>query len=202
MRFPFLAIAVVLISSSFLVQAKMYKWVDDEGNMHFGDKIPPQYQAKAHDELDERGMKVKHQEAEKTAEEKAEIRRLERERQKAANELKKQQNLDRILLDAYSDERELIVARDTRLDAVAIQIQLSEAIMVKSNEKIKSMEKQVGDIKASNREVPINLYKSIDSEKQQIVVQNRVMAKHKKHSDEISEKYNGYIERFRAAKSR
>ncbi len=60
----------------------------------------------------------------------------------------------------------------------------------------------MGDIKASNREVPINLYKSIDSEKQQIVVQNRVMAKHKKHSDEISEKYNGYIERFRAAKSR
>jgi len=202
MRFPFLAITVVLISSSFIAQAKMYKWVDDEGNMHFGDKIPQKYQAKAHDELDERGMKVKHQEAEKTAEEKAEIRRLEREGQKAANDLKKQQNLDRILLDAYSDERELIVARDSRLDAVAIQIQLSEAIIIKSNKKIKSMEKQVADIEASNREVPINLYKSIDSEKQQIVVQNRVMAKHKKRSDEISEKYNGYIERFRAAKSR
>ncbi len=62
------------------------------------------------------------------------------------------------------------------------------------------MEKQVINIKASKREVPIDLYNRIDSEKQQVTVQNRVMSTHKKRSNEILEKYNGYIERFRVVR--
>ncbi len=35
-----LPVVLVVIVSSFSVQAKMYKWVDEDGQMHFGDKIP------------------------------------------------------------------------------------------------------------------------------------------------------------------
>jgi hypothetical protein len=62
------------------------------------------------------------------------------------------------------------------------------------------MEKKVMQIKASNREVPVNLYNSIDSEKQQIATQSKVMASHRNRSEEITRKYDNYIERFRAAR--
>ena len=202
MRFPYLAMAVVLISSSFLVQAKMFKWVDENGQMHFGDKIPQKYLVKEHDELNEYGVKTKHLAAVKTPEEKAEERRLEKKRKKVALADEKQKKLDRELLDIYSTERDLVIARDSRLNAVATQIQMSEAIINASNKKIESMEKQVDGIKALKREVPVDLYNRIDSEKQEIVVQNRVMSKHKKRSNEILEKYNGYIERFRVVRPR
>ena len=202
MRFPYLAMAVVLISSSFLVQAKMFKWVDENGQMHFGDKIPQKYLVKEHDELNEYGVKTKHLAAVKTPEEKAEERRHEKERKKVAIAEEKQKKLDRELLDIYSTERDLVIARDSRLNAVATQIQMSEAIINASNKKIESMEKQVDGIKALKREVPVDLYNRIDSEKQEIVVQNRVMSKHKKRSNEILEKYNGYIERFRVVRPR
>jgi len=202
MRFVFFALPVVLLSCAFSVQAKMYKWVDENGDMHFGDKIPQKYLAKEHDELNEHGMKVKHKEAEKNAKEKAEEQRLEQEREKVALEEQKKKKLDRVLLDAYDSENDLLIARDSRLDAVATQIRLSEVIISESNKKIKSIEERVAQIKVSGREVPDNLYVSLENEKQQVATQTRVMQSHKKRSDEISEKYNDYIKRFRKAQVR
>ena len=197
MRFSLLALAVTILSSSFSVQAKMYKWEDEDGQIHFGDKIPQKYLVKAHDELNEHGVKTKHREAEKTAEEKARERRLEEERSKAALAEKKQKQLDRVLLDVYTTERDLVIARNSRLDAYATQIKLSEAYINDANKNIELMEKQVARIKASGREVPKDLYNRIDSGKKQVAEQTEIMNSHKKQSDEISVQYNAYIARFR-----
>ncbi len=197
MRFSLLALAVTILSSSFSVQAKMYKWEDEYGQIHFGDKIPQKYLVKAHDELNEHGVKTKHREAEKTAEEKARERRLEEERSKAALAEKKQKQLDRVLLDVYTTERDLVIARNSRLDAYATQIKLSEAYINDANKNIELMEKQVARIKASGREVPKDLYNRIDSGKKQVAEQTEIMNSHKKQSDEISVQYNAYIARFR-----
>jgi hypothetical protein len=183
------------------VQAKMYKWVDENGQVHFGDRIPSKYVVKEHDELNELGVKTRHREAAKTPEQKAEERRLEREQKKIELAEKKKKQRDRVLLDTYTTERDLIVARDSRLDAVNSQIRLAETIISDSNKKIDSMEQQVTDIKASNREVPLDLYDRIDNEKQQVAVQTQVMQNHKKRSVEISEQFNGYIERFKVLKA-
>ena len=197
MRFSFLALAVTILSGSFSVQANMYKWVDEDGQMHFGDKIPHKYLVKEHEVLNEHGVKTKHRAAEKTPEEKAKERRLEEERKKAALAEKKKKQLDRVLFDTYTTERDLLIARNSRLDAYATQIKLSEAYINDTNKKIESMEKQVSQIKASGREVPKDLYDSINSEKQQVASQTRIMKSHKKQSDEISVQFNAYIERFR-----
>ena len=202
MRFALFTFSVILLSSSFSAQAKMYKWVDEEGQMHFGDKIPQKYLVKEHEELNEHGVKIKHQDAEKTAEEKAEERRLEEERNKVALAEKKKKQMDRVLLDTYTTERDLVIARDSRLDALATQIKMSEAFINDTNKLIESMEKQAVQIKASGREVPKDLSNRIDSEKQQVVAQTKIMNSHKKRSDEVLVKFNAYIERFRVVQQR
>ncbi len=201
MRFILLTVSAVILTCAFSVQAKMYKWVDEDGQVHFGDRIPPEYLVKEHDELNELGVKTRHREAAKTSEQKAEERRLEREQKKIELAEKKKKQRDRVLLDTYTTERDLVVARDSRLDAVNSQINLAESIISDSNNKIESMEQQVAEIKASNREVPIDLYKRIDNEKQQVAVQTKVMENHKKRSIEISEQFNGYIDRFKVLKA-
>ena len=201
MRFTFLPLAIILASSAFSAQAKMYKWIDEEGQMHFGDKIPPKYLVKEHDELNEQGVKVKHKSAAKTQEEKAAEQRLKREQKKAALIEKRKQQRDRVLLDTYTTERDLIVARDSRLDAVGSQIQLAETIISDSNKKIDAMEKQITEIRASNREVPLDLYDRLENEKQQVIVQSKVMETHKKRRDEIAKQFNDYIKRFKVLKA-
>jgi hypothetical protein len=200
-RFVLLSFSVILLSSPLAAQAKMYKWVDENGQMHFGDKIPSKYVVKEHEELNEQGVTIKHKEAAKTPEQKAEEKRLEKERKMAELEEKKKKQRDRVLLDTYTTERDLIVARDSRLDAVGSQIHLAESIIADSNNKIESMEKQVTQIKASNREVPADLYQRIEGEKHQVEVQSQVMENHIKRRDEIAAQFNGYIERFNVLKA-
>ena len=178
----------------------MYKWVDDEGQMHFGDKIPLKYQVKAHDELNESGAVVKHSNAEKTAEEKAQSMREERERKRVELIEKRKKQRDRVLLDTYTTERDLLVARDSRLDAVKSQIRLAESLIKDSNKKIAMMEEKVAGIKASDLDVPENLYKQLENEKHQVEVQSEVMQNHKKNRDGISKQFNDYIARFKILK--
>ena len=139
-------LAVVLLSSSFSVQAKLYKWVDEDGQMHFGDKIPPKYLVKEHQELNSQGVTTRHRDAAKTPEEKAAAKakekKLAKEKKKAALIVKKKRQRDRVLLDTYTTERDLIVARDSRLEAVDSQIKLAETIIGDSNKKIEDMEKK------------------------------------------------------------
>lgn len=201
MRFALFTLSVVLLSSSFSAHAKLYRWIDEDGQMHFGDKIPPKYLVKEHDVLNEQGVRVKHREAAKTAAEKAEEKRLKKEKDKAALIARKKKQRDRVLLDTYTTERDLIVARDSRLDAVGSQIKLAETIIRDSNKKIESMENQISQIIASNRDVPMDLYDLVDTEKQQVAVQTRVMENHIKRREEISAQFNDYIERFNVLKA-
>ena len=105
------------------------------------------------------------------------------------------------MLDTYTTERDLIVARDSRLEAVDSQINLAESIINDSNKNIESLETQIAEIKASNREVPQDLYQRLDIEKQQVKVQTSVMKNHKKRHDDISKQFNDYIERFKVLKA-
>lgn len=201
MRFSLLPLAIILASSSFAAQAKMYKWVDDEGQMHFGDKIPTKYLAKEHDELNEQGVQIKHKPAAKTAEERAKENRIKHEKKKAVLIAKKKKQRDRVLLDTYTTERDLTMARDSRLDAVASQIHLAETIISDSNKKIAEMEKQIVQIQESKRKVPQDLYNRLEIEKKQVIVQTKVMEKHKKRHEDISIQFNDYIERFKVLKA-
>ena len=201
MRFALFTLSAVLLSCSFSAQAKIYKWLDEEGQMHFGDEIPPKYIIREHDELNSSGVVTRHREAAKTAEQKAEAKRIEYERKKAALIEKKKRQRDRVLLDTYTTERDLVAARDSRLEAVEAQIQLADSIITDSVKKIESLEQQVVDIQASNREVPLGLYQRIDNEKEQVAVQNKVRKNHEKRRDEIAAQFNDYINRFKVLKA-
>ena len=201
MRFALYILPVVLVLSSFSAQAKMYKWVNEEGQMHFGDKIPEKYLVREYDELNDSGVVIRHKAAAETAEQKAEARRLEYERQKAALIEKKKKQRDRVLLDTYTTKRDLILARDSRIEAVDSQIQLANTIIADSNKKVESMEQRVIDIKASNREVPLYLYNQIDNEKEQVKVQSKVKKDYEKRRDQIDLQFNDYLQRFEVLKA-
>ena len=43
-----------------------FKWVDDEGVIHYGDRIPPEYADKPKQRLNDQGVAVEHLEGKKT----------------------------------------------------------------------------------------------------------------------------------------
>ncbi len=201
MKYKIIPIFLLLTFSIFSVQAKLYKWVDEQGQTHFGDSIPAQYLLKKHQELNQHGDVIKHFPAAETAAQKAEKRRLQAKQKKIAQQKRKAQQRDRVLLDTYTTERDLTLARDARLDAIDSQINLAKSIIKDSSNKIKALNTQIATIKASARKVPKYIFDQLKNEKQQVKIHSRVAANDQKRRDEISLQFNGYIKRFKVLKA-
>lgn len=200
MNVKYLHYLILFMFCSLPAHAKMFKWVDENGQTHFGDKIPTRHLAKEHEEVNEQGVTLKTHDAADTEEQRAEKlkqERIEREQEQIA---KDQAKRDRVLLDTYTTERDLVAARDARLDAVASQLQLSESIIADTEQKIEMTEKQITQIKASGHEVPENISDKLDREKRQLVTHKTIALGHQEKQQKITEQFGEYISRFRELK--
>lgn len=180
-----------------VVDAKMYKWVDDEGQVHYTDKVPTKYLKKKREELNELGATVKSIERAMTEEEKAQRRQQEKERKEEEKVRREQERRDRILTDTYTTERDLVAARDARLEAIDSQINLAESIVKDSQRKLKITEETVAQWKAQGKQVPDTAYAKLERERLQLETQKGAAQKHRFKRQEIVDQFDGYIYRFR-----
>jgi len=197
MDFSRAMIFMVAAMSMASAHATLYRWVDDNGDVHYGDKVPEQYLKKQHEELNEQGALVKKHDRALTAEEKAEKKRQEAKRERLENERRQQALRDRVLTDTYTTERDLMAARDARLDAIDSQLQLSKDIIESSTVKVKKTEEFIQKLKAANRMVPEATYAKLEREKAQLLTQKGVQEGHQKKREEVIKQFDGYIQRFR-----
>jgi len=177
--------------------AKMYKWVDDNGQIHYSDKVPTQYLKKHREVLNEQGATIKDIKRALNEEEKAELRRKEKARKEKEKLQLEQQRRDRILTDTYTTERDLVAARDARLEAIDSQINLAESIVKDSTSKVESTEKLIAQLKAEGKQVPDTAFAKLEREHRQLATQKEVAEKHRLKRKQIVEQFDGYIVRFR-----
>jgi uncharacterized protein DUF4124 len=97
-----------------------YKWTDDQGVVHYGDSIPPQYAEKAHEALNKQGLAVGHSDAAKTAEELAKEARDH-------DSVVKQQQHDSFLIATYTSIKDIESLRDVRLEQLQGQRTAADA---------------------------------------------------------------------------
>lgn len=90
-------------------EAKLYKWVDDKGEVHYDEVIPPEYAGKQHVQI-EKGHEVKPQVKNKDGSIKA--------TQEETPEEIEQKRHDQALLGTFTNEAEIDLARDRNLQQV------------------------------------------------------------------------------------
>ena len=91
-----------------------YKWVDDQNVVHYGDRVPAEYAKRERAVLNRQGVEVGRVEAERTAEQIADLER----RDKLAREQKQH---DEFLLTTYTSVRDIEGLRDQRLQQLSDQ---------------------------------------------------------------------------------
>lgn len=182
------------------VQARMKCWTNNEGVRECGDKVPPEYAQKGHQELGKGGIVREKTERAKTDEELAEEKRLakiEAEEQKKKDE---QDKLDKILLSTFSNVGDIERARDERVTALESSIKLTKA----RNDKIQlDLEKRINSAASAERSgktPPENLLKDIESLKRQIKNNNSFIDEKHAEQEEIKQSHALDIERFKKLK--
>jgi hypothetical protein len=86
-----------------------YRWTDEQGVVHYGDRIPPQYAQKEGVVLNKRGVEVRRLDAQKSA---AQLAAEERAQQGVS----RQKQHDAFLVNTYTSVKDIEALRDLRLD--------------------------------------------------------------------------------------
>lgn len=117
------AVAAVSLLAASPAVAGMYRWVDGNGRVHYGDTLPPTYQQSGAAEMSKQGNIIKRTQSE--AERRAQAER-EAEQKRIQDEQQKQAQLDRALTQTYTTEAEIDLARDRALENYKLMIRGAE----------------------------------------------------------------------------
>lgn len=167
---------------------QLYRWVDDKGQVHFGDKIPPEYAKQARDELNKQGMVTKSMPREPTAEDLERLRAEEAQRE----EDERRAAHDRNLLKLFSSVADLQAQREERLSTLDGRILLAEKAAADN-------EKTLDELRARiNAKTPDEkLSQQISSFETSLVDNLQLVQRLRVERSETEQRYSADIERFK-----
>lgn len=120
-----LIVFLLFVQGDALAKKKLYKWVDENGNVSYSDQVPPEQIKKKHQEISDHGVVLEKIKTVRTPEEflaEKEAKRKELEAEKLAKEQEtKRQNI----LKTYSSEAEITRLKDERIYALEKNIVLA-----------------------------------------------------------------------------
>ena len=165
---PVILLASILFAFSRQGDAgALYKWVDENGQIRYSDRLPANQVKKKHQQLNSQGVVLSTKEAAKSDEElaaEAEARRKREEQEAKEAALKEiQYQKDQVLLLTFSSEEELGLARDDRLEVLDSVINLINKSITSTQQQLQQLITSAEDIYLSKgKEVPGGLAQKIE----------------------------------------
>ena len=116
----------------------VYRWVDDEGIVHYDDRVPPEYAEHDKDILTDEGVKVGSIRGRKTPEE------IEAERvaKQVALQRELQLRADKALLSTYLTVDEIRMHRDRRVELFQAQSRVTELFLSNLEGRLQKLERE------------------------------------------------------------
>jgi len=177
-------------------------WKNDIGIRECGSYVPPEYSQKRIEVLNGRGQVIQVIQPPKTPEELEKERQLAIQRKAEEAAKKEQARLDKILLDSYTTERDIIIARDTNIKASQAQLDITEGNLKFLQNSLDELQKSAGNYERSGKKPPKKLIDEIDATKQQIIEKKRNIQKMQDEQTAMEQRYAKDLARFRKLKGK
>ncbi len=182
-------------------QQRSYRWVDENGLVHYGDKIPADAAELEKQVVNEVGVTVDVMRGKKTDEEIAEERRqleLEQER-----ELKRR--ADAALLATYLSVEEIIMHRDRRVELFQAQARVTELYLRNLKRRLESLQALAANYRPYSTDpdaemIDPGLSADINETKATIARHEQNLLRFRKNEEEMQLRFAGDISRFKELK--
>jgi len=198
--------AVVLLSwcSSALAgkhNGKVFHWTDNDGVMHYGDRVPPEFASTGHVLLNEHGIEVDRVAAEKTIEEKAAAKR---QAELLVEQLKARDQAllrDKVLLSTYLSIEEIEALRDRRIELVSGQSRVTQIYLDNLRKKLLGLEKDAQRFHpySTNPDAPPidqRLARELSNTLDSILLYEQNLARLRQEQNQLASKFSADITRF------
>ena len=182
--------------------AALHKWVDEDGVTHYGDRVPAKYLQQQRSVLNEQGITVKKlKSVEELEAEEAEKQKLQADTKEKMIAERKKALRDRVLLETFTTERDILISRDARVDAINSHIQLTETIIKDHERKLAELKKRIDSLEKAGKEVPENMRKEVVSVSRQLETNYQYVENKTTERQGIMADFDEDIKRFRELKS-
>ncbi len=177
----------------------VYRWVDSNGVVHYGDRVPPQYAQKETTVLNDQGVVVGELSAEKTP---AQLAEAAREQQ----QLQQQKQRDAFLLTTYSSVQDIEQLRDERIGQLKGQLVASEQYIASLHERLLALQARAMLFKPYNpepgaRRLPDDLAEQLVRTLNEMRVQHTALTAKDQQEAVIRAQFQADIDRYRQLRS-
>lgn len=201
-----LCAATLLAVPATVGAQKLYRWVDENGVVHYTDHIPPEHARQDRDVLNQRGIAVGFERGEISDEERAEIARRDQEEADRVRIREEEAARDRILLDTYLSVAEIEDLRDRRIELLDSQIQVTDLYLEELKERLAALQKEASRYKPySDRPdaapMPEHLATDIERTTASIDLYEQNLDRTRDEMERVRVAFASDIDRFRELKS-
>jgi uncharacterized protein DUF4124 len=197
LRTPLTLLAILAMLVAVPADAgRLYKWVDEDGNVHYGSQIPPEYAGQESQVLNEQAVTLETRERERTDEEldAAAVQRREDAEQQRVEDA--QARADRVLLDSYASVADMETARDSRIAALEAQVSVTAGRIGGIQSRVIELEEQIGLATARDREPDPEVVAELEATRGQLLTNQRFLQARRDEQDRIRAQFAEDIEHY------
>jgi hypothetical protein len=190
-------LAFGLLAAAPATAGKLYKWVDEKGNVHYSDKVPPDAAKLARKDLNEAGVIVKQVARAKTQEELA-AEAAQAERDAEARKLAEAQaQADRALMLSYTTEDDLFRTRDQELGVIDANMTTAKLTMASQEKNLSDLLAHAAGFERNKQAVPQAVADSIAHVRAQIDAQKKSLTERETSKEAVRKDYEAKLLRWR-----
>lgn len=206
-RLPLILAAGILLAVAAHA-AEVYRWVDENGEVHYSETLPPDFEDKGHDVLNERGIVLGEDQkltppppVEKPPEE--ERQELPRDssgmqRPKALySEAEMQRRMDNFLMLRYDSEKEIDDAMSVEIKQLDYDRRLLETTRESMLKSYRGQIRQAANMQRAGRQVKENASKEITSLRAKLAENQRSLDSLLQREEEIRTEFRQQLDRYR-----
>jgi len=172
-------------------------WKDKAGKViGCGDKVPPEYQDNASEELNKRGITVRQTEPALTPEQ-IKARKAEADRKKVDDAAKaERQRHDKALLETFSNEKEIDLKRNREIQLLESNIETFQSNLKNANDRQAIASSRIAEYGKNKQKVPQGVQDDYDkSVSDKAKIQQQIDDKRKQIA-EVNQRYDDMKKRF------
>ena len=189
------AVAANAAGGSSASKGIAYRWTDEQGVVHYGDRIPPQYAEKERTVLNAQGVEVRKLDAQKSADQAAADARVQQT-------LLRQKQHDAFLTTNYTSVKDIEAIRDTRLDQVQGQQTAAKQYVESLHSRLSALQARARVFKPYSprpdaRRMPDDLAEDLIHTLNELRTQSNVVAAKSEEVTALQAQFQADIERYR-----
>jgi hypothetical protein len=194
-------IALATLAAEAGETERVYRWVDEDGQVHYGDSIPPEYSDLPKQVLNEHAVTVDHLDGRKTAEQLA----AEQKARDLAMQKELQLRADKALLATYLSVDEIVMHRDRRIELFQAQSRVTELYLRNLERRLTKLKREAARYRpySEDPDAPLiseDLVADINETQATIARHQENLLKFREEERQMVARFEGDISRFKSLK--